>query len=313
MSSTNRKKTLLVMVGSRCNNNCLMCSVNRGIRMQNESSERLAKIIKERSCDYEEIEFTGGEPTIREDFYRLVELASDNYKHVAVSSNLRLFSYPEHAKRAAESGLKLATTSLHGTEEIHNAITRTPNSFEQTIKGIKNILQRRNNSHVIGLRLVLLRQNYKELEKISKFIHSEFGRLFRGHDKIAYIFPEYEGRAKKNIDKVGIRYSEVKPYMENVLRKWPGRFRENLFAFHFPLCTIDPTLWKYVVRSIPADDDEYIFLEKCNNCIYKKYCVSIHNDYIEEFGSDEFTPFTKEVANRLVINEDNFFKPIKDS
>ena len=306
-----------------CNSNCIMCTNPFGFRNEKDAAEhynkeKILELIESNSENIRKngISLTGGEPTIHPHFLDILKkIRADIPKaEISFATNGRRFIYPDFTKNVLSINDLQIRTVIHSYKaETHNSITRTPNSFKQTIKGIKNIFKQRNDSHVISLRLVLLKQNYKELDKISEFIYSEFGNFFRRQDKIAYIFPEYEGRAKKNIKQVGITYSQAQPYMEEVLQKWPDKFYEKFFAFHFPLCVIDSSLWQHIVRSIPVSNDEYIFLEKCDDCIYKKYCVSIHNDYIKEFGGDEFTPFTEEVDNELTIDKNNFFRPIKNS
>lgn len=306
-----------------CNSNCIMCTNPFGFRDSKKaefySKENVLGIIKSdaiKSGPTESVNLTGGEPTIHPDFLEILTETRNMLPDAEICfvTNGRRLVYPDFTRKVLEfNNLQIRSVIHSHKAEVHDSITRTPGSFKQTIKGVRNLFRMRNNSHVINLRVVILKQNYRDLDEISKFIHNKFGKFFRPQDKLAFMFPEYEGRAEKNFEQVKVSYTQVNNHIEDVLKKWPKYFYEKFFVFHFPLCTIDSTLWKYVTRSIPTDNDEYTFLEKCNDCIYKKYCVSIHKDYIKNFGQDEFTPFREEVDNDLVIDEDDFFRPIKKS
>ncbi len=132
-------KKLLITVGFSCNNNCVVCS-NRGRDCVDKKTSEIKELLFQNREHYSEVEFTVGEPTIRGDFFSLLKMAKEiGYKRVEISSNLRLFSYEKFAKKAVDLGLGSATTTIFGKEKVHEAVTRAPNSFKQTVSGCRNL------------------------------------------------------------------------------------------------------------------------------------------------------------------------------
>lgn len=68
----NINKSLLVLTGFSCNNNCIVCSLKD--RQEFYSDRTTEEIMKDMDVGIEKgfgaVEFTGGEPTIRKRYYR---------------------------------------------------------------------------------------------------------------------------------------------------------------------------------------------------------------------------------------------------
>jgi len=136
----NANKQYLLYTGFACNNNCVVCS-NFG-RSAGGSTQEIKNRIRDGARDgYRVIEFIGGEPTIRRDFFELLESAREcGYNLIAITSNGRMFAYPDFCQQAAEAGLNKVALSLYGhTPLLHDGITRTPQSFVQCLEGLKNL------------------------------------------------------------------------------------------------------------------------------------------------------------------------------
>ena len=70
---------------------------------------------------------------------------------------------------------------------------------------------------------------------------------------------------------------------------------------------INQSLWKYTWRTLPKY--EVTFLPRCKDCLYKKYCLGIHKEYLKKVGGEEFQP----IKNKYLIKEtNNFYHPIQD-
>ena len=69
---------------------------------------------------------------------------------------------------------RVAIPIYSDNEKIHDEITRTYKSFKQAVLGIRNLL---NDNVDIEIRIVVLKKNYKQLEKIAKFIIREFPEI----------------------------------------------------------------------------------------------------------------------------------------
>ena len=194
--TTSNEQIFLIVTGFSCNNNCVMCSVKpKSKDFSDRTTEELIKdLIRGRKENYEKVEFTGGEPTIRKDIFYLIKQARDlGYKEIGLSTNGRLLSYKSFCDKLVKEGLNRITFTLHAhKKKLHEIISCTPGSFEQTLAGIKNALRYKNVS--VSVNTVIFRLNYQHIFQIGKFIHS----LGVSCWDITDLLPE--GRAKKNYE-----------------------------------------------------------------------------------------------------------------
>jgi len=288
-----------ICLWNRCNSNCIMCTNPNGFQdkrnSRNYTSEKILGRAESFTTGSDNINLTGGEPTIHPEFLKLLKELRYRFpiNRIVIDTNGRRFYYRWFTKRCLDLPNLNFLISLHGyNAKTHDSITRSRGSFDQTIQGIRNILRYRNRSHQLEIRIIITKLTYKYVEKILNLIKNEFPQV----DRIVLIFMEMEGQAGRNFEIVGVTYQEVKKYLPG-MAKWIGKFKEMRF-YHFPLCVIDPSLWKYTWRTLP--DDEVTFLPQCNKCLYKKYCLGIHKDYLKKIGGKEFKPIRKKMSIRTI-------------
>ena len=213
-----------------------------------------------------------------------------------------MFYYQSFTKKILKFHNLLLEIAIHGYDEkTHDFITRTKGSFKQTIEGIHNILRYKNDSQELEIRIIITKFTYKNLDKILAFIKNEFD--IKQIKSVVLIFIEIEGQAKDNLNIVGITYKEVMKFLPKVVAKWSSLF-SDLRLYHFPLCVLPPKLWPFSWRTLRGE--EVMFLSSCNKCLYKKYCLGIHRDYITLIGDKEFKPPRK---IKIKTNR-SFYKPI---
>ncbi len=265
-----------------------------------------AKIFNEKgNLIDDKIILTGGEPTIHPDFFKILTFARKKYPPIIIEldTNGRRFCYAPFTKKVLSFRPVNIYTSLHGFDaKTHDAVTRTPGSFSQTVKGIENILKYKSlGLHQFELRIIITKLTYQYTEKILQYIKESFP----GIDRVVIIFMEMEGQAGENFKIVGLTHTEFKKFIPKIA-KWIPKFRGFRF-YHFPLCTIEPSLWKYTWNTLP--EYEVTFLPRCKKCLYKNYCLGIHKDYLEKVGPKEFRP----VKEKYVIKETgDKYHPIQD-
>jgi len=301
-----------ICLWNRCNNNCIMCTNPIGFQNSQDAKKYTYEKIIERVKGFKErlritkenINLTGGEPTIHPHFLELLKWFRNNFpqNRIVIATNGRRFCYSSFAKEALKINNVIWEVSFHGwNKKSYETITLAPNGFNQVVKGIYNILKYRNDSHEVELRIVIIKQNYQSLDKILNFVYKHF----LGVDRVVLMFEEIEGRCEKNFKFVGITYSEVKNILEKNVKKWAGKFKE-LRLYHFPLCVLNYSLLKYVWRTLSKD--EVSFLPICQECLYKKYCLGIHKGYLKMVGGNEFRPVKKKM--NIKLDGRNYFHPI---
>lgn len=293
-------------VWNRCNNNCWMCT-NPADFKDGEVSfsySRFNLISRleswKKTIGTDSINLTGGEPTIRPDFIFLLRnirrIIPQN--RIAIVSNGRMFSYPKFAKECLKINNLSLNIALHGpSAQIHDGVTSVKGSFNQTVAGLDNILKYKKPFQEIEVRVVITKMTYKHLGKTVKFIKKRFPNI----DRIVLIFMEMEGMAAKNFKRVGLKYNELGSHLNlKIITGW-AKGLKDIRLYHFPLCVLDPKLWPYAWRTLRGE--EVAYLDSCKKCLYKKYCLGIHRDYLMLVGGGEFEP----IKNKINIKTRNYF------
>lgn len=120
------------------------------------------------------IVLTSGEPTFVKDFPIMVEKLRDNgFKNISLQTNGRMLAYMDYCARLIKAGITNFVISIHSSKrEIHEALTRTPHSFEQTLCGLKNILKLREYKQdiVVQTATTLTKINTSHLTELIKFL-----------------------------------------------------------------------------------------------------------------------------------------------
>jgi len=262
--------------------------------------------IKKDLKNKEEILFTGGEPTIHPQFLEILKFTRRTYPNnqIELLSNGRRFVYEDFTYKVLQIPNLTLMISLAGYDsKTHDRVTCSKGSFEQAIMGIKNIFHYINPSlnQKVEIRIVITKINYKYLDKILNLIEKKFPWI----DRTILIFLEIEGRGKENFNKVGLTYKQLSAYLKNIYPYFTKL--KELRLYHFPLCVLPPDLWSHVWRTLP--EEEVSFLPICEKCLYKKYCLGIHEGYLEMIGSKEFKPLDSKFKLKI---SDNFHHPILD-
>ena len=143
----------------RCNSHCVMCTnMDSFIRATDRQYDLEAQLDKLRrfaatrdtkvyarngeKTDY--VLFTGGEPTLHPDFLRLMLEFRKALPRLpfCLLTNGRTLAYPYFARRllTAVGAPFSVAIAVHGHDaKTHDAVTRSPGSFAQTIAGLRNV------------------------------------------------------------------------------------------------------------------------------------------------------------------------------
>ncbi len=303
----------LVMLGFSCNNNCIMCTTKPKAefykdRKTQEIVKDLEKGIKQ---GFKKVEFTGGEPTIRKDILKLIKYARETgYKDIGLSTNGRMLSYNDFAKKIIEAGVRRINFSLYGHEAaLHDAVTRTPKTFEQTLQGIKNIQKLPDTTIIVNV--VVSQLNYQYLTEIGKLLLSLKIKSFNTLDLIP------DGHAKDAYKTLVVKMNDLSTSLNN-LESIINKFSLITF-FDFPLCLFNANLREnshtafitaqgrittakqvgYKPRRLKKEKkDIYTDIHKerikiCNKCQFSKECGGVWKDYLDLYGQEEIIALAK--------------------
>lgn len=260
-------------VTGKCNSNCVMCPSSDISRQKGGSTSvnTLIEIAKHIPTDAPHLTITGGEPfMIGPDIFRFFEFLRDKFEctDFLFLTNGRIFAVDSYVQRFVEKAPKnsIVAIPIHGsTAEIHDMITQTNGSFNQTIIGIKKLLKA--GIHV-ELRIVVSRLNEKDIHNIAKMISDELS----GVDYVSIMAMEMTGNARVNQDKVWISYIDAALVAEDAALV----LIENgidVKLYNFPLCTVKKEFWTLCEKSISPDKVRYA--ETCEICKMKNACGGV--------------------------------------
>jgi len=125
---------------------------------------------------------TGGEPTIlRDELFEVLILCKErlNNTEYIMLTNGRMFSskrYTYDFIKAKPLHMTLGIPLYSNSASLHDVITSVKGSFEQTIRGITNLIQ---DGQAVEIRVVVTKLNVSVLEGIAQLIASLFPKVFR--------------------------------------------------------------------------------------------------------------------------------------
>jgi len=292
-------KRLDIKTGYLCNNNCLFCVQAHNKSKGNRTTEEIKADLKESKTRCNNIVFTGGEVTIRKDLFEIVAYASQlGYNIIQIQSNCRMLSNINFLKKLIEAGANEFSPALHGpNKEIHDQLTRSPGSFEQTVQAIKNL---RSLNQKILTNTVVVKQNYQYLEEIAKLLVNLEVNQFQ----FAFVHPI--GNAKKYYKDIVPKISEASKYIHKGLQIGINS-NIKVMAEAMPYCMMKGYEDYISENNIPETevktgfniDKNYLQTKvkqskskfpQCNECNKNNICEGPWKEYPEHFGNKEFQP-----------------------
>ena len=267
-----------IVVTNQCNSNCIMCPDSDAVRNTKENPD-IKKLLEQIICipdDTKHITITGGEPgLLKENLLKLLEECKRYLPNTEflILTNGRVFSNTDFTNKLEESipnNTRIAIPIYAANEDLHDEITRVKGSFRQAVVGIKKLIEKNID---VEIRVVVLKKNYKYLEKIANFIVKELPEV-----KMVNIMAlEMTGNAYKNREQVWINFGEVKEYLYKAcITIIKSGIITNLY--NFPLCNLDERLYSVAHRSIT--DYKIRYKEKCEECRAKENCGGFFNSTI---------------------------------
>lgn len=283
VDTSNDKKA--IMITTLCNNHCIMCHSSTNYTTDYSTKEVMGAIEDAINGSEKEIQLSGGEPTLRKDLIQILgkikELNSS--AKIQINTNGRMFFYKDLVRDISNLDfVSSIMTGLHAhNAELHDKITQTKGSFNQTVQGIKNILDKN-----IKVKIIVLvnKLNYEFLPEIADFIKKNFEGVGVFFNYTWFVHNAYENRHQ-----LFIGINDVVPYLEGAADVLNG----NCVFMHFPVCIFRQKYRNYVVKqSFSIGDREDYPSRECNKCKLKSKCNGIWKNYIQ-LNNKSFEPTIK--------------------
>jgi len=305
----NKESKALIRVGYNCNNNCVFCHTGFRRNENLTTSEIKKKIILCKKEGYNFVVLSGGEPTIREDILEIAKFVKKNGMRLGLITNGRMFSYGTFLRELIKNNLRYVYISLLGSKKsIHNQITCS-DSFNQTIKGIKNVIK--HNSLEYKINVTVISKNVDDLMNIIDLAKKIKIR------NLKFSFVDCKGNTLKNVNIVPHLFLAVKKIKDAV----DYSIQSNIQAYisDFPLCLIGKYS-KYIdnlktnkieVMSeifenelYPIDSNDKTKPPSCVGCEKYNLCLGIDKNYINLNGDEEIKKVRK-IGNSVLYTLTN--------
>jgi len=318
-----------ILTGTVCNNNCIFCMEEDrdGRKVTNAATtDDSVRWILGRHSDYEEVCFTSGEPTTNPRLPHWIRMAKQaGVRWISMMTNGRALSHEPYTRGLLGAGLNRLYVSIHGhTQKLHEGLTRTPDSFVQTVAGIDTIARYKRHGIVLHTSTVVTKRNLPHLADIYAFL--------RGHgvDQVVFNVMQANGRANTYFDQLFPSYTEIAAAAEAFLAACPERPAQAFFV-DIPLCTTtrlpdhnrgyvedythfeppnpghdivaDPESRRagahgelIQIRRSDLDDSARHKRPECRSCRHDRVCEGVWGNYLRRQGWAEFVPVPPDPA-----------------
>jgi len=319
-----KQQRVHILTGPVCNNNCSFCMEEdregRYVTNSATTDDVVQKILAENGgC--EEVCFTSGEPTTRPELPEFVAWSRAlGYRRVSVMTNGRRLSQLPYAAALAKAGMNRFYVSIHGhTKKLHEGLTRTPDSFEQTVAGLDSVARLKRFGVELHTSTVLTDRNLPHLTDIYRFLRAH------GVDQVVFNVMQANGRADTFFEQIFPSYTETADAFRRFLAD-VGETRPMAFLVDIPLCVTEgvPDFNRGFVerhahydlaeraildgvetqsRAVETDGRRLVVLtredldqaarskrDECRACRYDRQCEGVWKNYLKRRGWDEFTP-----------------------
>lgn len=304
MNSPVKKTTIIT--GYNCNNRCVFCIYADRHDIPDKPGRRIVKEMKAaRARGNKWLVFVGGEVFIRKDVAGLIaEAKKMGFDEIVAATNGRMFAYRDFAEKVLGAGITQVYFSLHGhTPELHDSLTQAQGSFEQQIRGIKNLIALGFKN--IGTHTTIVKNNYRHLPEIASLV------LTLGIDRQDFVFvdPNYGG-AKKAFETCVPRIAAAAPFIKKALALLKKNASRHYAVRYFPACRLKGCEeYASDLRDMQTVHTEHIGPEftdlhvertrraylrtktdKCAPCRYFSACEGVWKEYLKRFGDEELRP-----------------------
>jgi len=293
-------KRVDLKTGFICNNNCRFCVQADNKCKGNRTFNELKKDLIESKKRCNGVVFTGGEVTIRKDFFKLVKLAKElGYETIQIQTNGRMFASLDFCKKTIQAGATEFSPAIHGfCAAQHDFLTRAPGSFKETVKGIKNL---KSLGAYVLTNTVIVKSNYRNCPEIAKLL------VNLNVDQFQFAFVHGMGNAWKNFDEIVPSYKNAAHYICKGLQIGINA-NKKVMTEAIPYCFMK-NYENYIAEQVIPETEikgkkfqntknftkqrkqkGKIKFPQCKECKYNLVCEGVWNDYPKKKGGSEFIP-----------------------
>lgn len=300
-------KSVVIIELNSCRNSCVFCNPQgmRRIIDDNElkkiESHLLKQVLDLKKKGFKEVEISGCDPVEYSKISEFIRWLKDiGFEYVELSTHGRNLSDLKLTRKLRESGLDEVRIPLYGSNKrIHESVTQSKGSFQDTLNGIMNIKKYAPNIK-IKITSLVMKQNYKDIENI-------FALASKYSSDIIFSIPCLNDEIdSKNI---AVAFDEMKPYLLNLLNISKNS-KAHLKITDIPLCVFGfykdsiinitgppvaagtyniPKKFRSDIPGIPSYRVK-TRLKICDKCHASSKCDGFYRKYADLFRLDYLKP-----------------------
>lgn len=292
-------RNIYISLNYHCNNKCIMCGVPfRKHGMYNESIDFYIEQLKKVPFEIKEndiITISGGEPFLFAEIFEFIAYIRNNYKcRITIFTNGRKLKNMNYVKKIQEYKIeKLVIPYFSYKEETHDIIAGVKGAYKDWIEALRNL---ETTSLYYELKFLPMKQNYQHILDSYIFCKQNYPNA-----KFTVCGVQYFGQAVENVSLMGIRYSDVKVWLEKTVDYALATYDEFIPIYRFPMCILDAkynnngilTLFKeYIIgpdySDVDRNEDEMRTIKMpsiCDECV--GFCDWYSKKYEKIYGFDE--------------------------
>lgn len=283
-----------IILGYDCNLSCDYCTITPQMRERSLSTEQIREILYRASrAGYDEVQLTGGEPTIRPDLMGLVAFARRiGFSGVIIQSNGLMWSSASNVDRAIRAGCTLFNVSVHThLAEEYDALVRRPGAHRLMVSGLRNLVER---GVDLVAALIIKQDTHARLPAAVEWLASQ------GVRRVDLWFVSLTDGNASNTASM--------PRMTDTLESISAAAERasadgvTLRSLHIPHCLLGPlrTLaWNPASQRVRvvSPDAEFdlaqskltpgVFVPACTDCPHRGECAGLRRDYLARYGDEE--------------------------
>jgi MoaA/NifB/PqqE/SkfB family radical SAM enzyme len=275
-----------------CNHNCIHCSVGIKRDIKQFTTQEMKNAINMVPV-MEDICFSGGEPTIQDNFLEIINYGRKKNHIISILTNMSRFSDKGFTKEAAQY-LDLMQGSFHSYDEkIFNKTVQVDNEYKHVLNGLENILQE---NVLCMIACVITNLNIDTIYDTVVFL-----RNISPNIRISIAAPHLVGNAWINKNMMP-KLSIIKKILPRILDNFDG-----ISLGHMPFCIIPYNKYDISISNtdknffnkmiVPEDRNNPIDLRenelkqkikfpKCKECIMNNKCSGIYKQYLEVYRNE---------------------------
>lgn len=242
-------RVLYFNITYECNNECSFCASEHEILKERKCLliNDVKYILEKYSVSAKDkIIINGGEPTVHPQILEIITLIHDRGCKIILFTNGRRLSDIDFAEKLIKAGVDRFTIPIHGTQHVHNAITRR-NSYLETDLGILNLKKLKEKyDFLVELKAVICKSNLQCIHKVLEQI-----LMYNVADVILVSTLFQTQTALQNNELVS--REEIIECFEKSLEKLRS-YNGEVVAYGLPLCMLEKKQIDFILKQKHAED-----------------------------------------------------------